>query len=200
MMTYIVKTAASRAELDRAETFTLGNVYLSRGYNPVTTAKLVYVPGEGIYCRMECLEANPKAVVTEPDGPTYKDSCLEWFINCAPEKGDEYLNFEANSIGTLHCKYGKDRFFRSVLPPEVTRPKAAAEVKEDSWSVDYLLPDGTIKAVFGKDGLKSGDVLAANFYKCGDETEVPHFESWSRIILEKLDFHRPEFFGRLIME
>ena len=200
MMTYTVKSVRSRIELDSAPALKLENFYLSRGYNPETRARLVYVPGEGLYCRMECSEINPRAVITEPDGDTYKDSCMEWFINCAPEKGNEYLNFEANSAGILHCKLGKDRYARRALEADIRRPEAKAAVMEDRWQVEYFLPDETVKQVFGKDGLKPGDVLAANFYKCGDETACPHFESWSPIILEKLDFHRPDFFGRLVIE
>ena len=41
--------------------------------------------------------------------------------------------------------------------------------------------------------------LRANFYKCGDKTAHPHYLSWSPIHTEKPDFHRPEFFGELIL-
>lgn len=41
--------------------------------------------------------------------------------------------------------------------------------------------------------------IKANFYKCGDETSVPHYVSWSPIEVENPDFHRPEFFGELVL-
>lgn len=39
--------------------------------------------------------------------------------------------------------------------------------------------------------------MKANFYKCGDGLTVPHYLSWSPIVTEKPDFHRPEFFNQI---
>ena len=41
--------------------------------------------------------------------------------------------------------------------------------------------------------------LLGNFYKCGDATLLPHYLSWSQIDTEQPDFHRPEFFGELLL-
>jgi hypothetical protein len=41
--------------------------------------------------------------------------------------------------------------------------------------------------------------LRANFYKWGDGTSVPHYLTWSHIVTETPDFHRPEFFGELFL-
>ena len=200
MKEYTVIIADSPAALETAPRLRLEHFVPADGFCPETTAALVYVPGTGLFCRMRSEESSPRALVTEPDGDTYKDSCMEWFINCAPEQGDAYLNFEANPLGTLHCKLGKDRYVRQALPAEVLRPQAKALVGDGFWQVDYLLPDETIRAVFGKDGLKSGDVLKSNFYKCGDETATPHWGMWSEVRLSRLDFHRPDFFGTLIVK
>ena len=45
-----------------------------------------------------------------------------------------------------------------------------------------------------------GQTIKANFYKCGDELQTPHFLSWNPINIEKPDFHRPDFFGSLEFE
>ena len=42
--------------------------------------------------------------------------------------------------------------------------------------------------------------IKANFYKCGDELQTPHFLSWNPIQIEQPDFHRPDFFGTLEFE
>ncbi|MEI3342563.1 MAG: carbohydrate-binding family 9-like protein [Coprobacter fastidiosus] len=39
--------------------------------------------------------------------------------------------------------------------------------------------------------------LYANFYKCADNSSLPHYLSWSPIETENPDFHRPEFFGEI---
>jgi hypothetical protein len=46
----------------------------------------------------------------------------------------------------------------------------------------------------------SGKKIKANFYKCGDKTEEPHYLSWSPIDTPEPDFHVPSFFGLLEME
>ncbi|MCF0164164.1 MAG: hypothetical protein HUJ92_02685, partial [Bacteroidales bacterium] len=45
-----------------------------------------------------------------------------------------------------------------------------------------------------------GAQMTANFYKCGDDTAVPHFLSWNPIPIEKPSFHRPDHFGKIIFE
>jgi hypothetical protein len=45
-------------------------------------------------------------------------------------------------------------------------------------------------------GLKA----TANFYKCGDGTPEPHFVTWNPVGTENPDYHRPEFFGKVLFE
>ena len=196
---YTVKTVSSRGEIADTEKVRISSFRDGSGYQPETTAALVYVKGEGLLCRMECIEAEPRAVITEFNGDTYKDSCMEFFINCAPEKGDYYLNLEGNAIGTLHCKYGKDRYVRTPLEEGVRLPEAKAEILSDRWTVEYFIPLETVKAVFGKEDLLPGDGMTGNFYKCGDDTEAPHYGMWSPVTQERLDFHVPAFFGQFII-
>ena len=42
--------------------------------------------------------------------------------------------------------------------------------------------------------------LRANLYKCGDKLCSPHFLSWSKVELEKPNFHSPQFFGELTFD
>jgi len=46
----------------------------------------------------------------------------------------------------------------------------------------------------------NGKTMRANFYKCGDKLQTPHFLSWAPIDLPKPKFHCPEFFGELVFE
>lgn len=46
----------------------------------------------------------------------------------------------------------------------------------------------------------AGQILKANFYKCGDRCRSPHFLSWCAIQSPQPDFHRPEDFGYLVLE
>ena len=42
------------------------------------------------------------------------------------------------------------------------------------------------------------EMLRANFYKCADGTSVPHYLSWSHIGTDTSDFHRLEFFCKIL--
>lgn len=72
------------------------------------------------------------------------------------------------------------------------------QVGEVTWEVALVIP----YTAFFKHQLTSldGRTIKANFYKCGDELQTPHFLSWNPIEIEKPDFHRPDFFGTLEME
>lgn len=199
MKSYTIQTVEARGEIVNAPVVRVDSFRDGSGYEPETTAAVVYVKGEGLLCRMECRETNPKAVITAFNGDTYKDSCLEFFINCAPEQGEYYLNLEGNAIGTLHCKYGKDRFGRMPLAEGIPFPACTAEILPDRWRAEYFLSLETIRAVFGKEELLPGDILKGNFYKCGDETDHPHYGMWSPVTQERLDFHVPAFFGQFII-
>ena len=56
-----------------------------------------------------------------------------------------------------------------------------------------------IETVYGNADYQTGRVIRANFYKCGDETPIPHFGMWSPVDNETPDFHRPEYFGKFIL-
>ena len=70
-----------------------------------------------------------------------------------------------------------------------TRAKISSE-----WSCD--VPGGKVTAQMC---IRDREIKA-NFYKCGDELQTPHFLSWNPIKIENPDFHRPDFFGTLEFE
>ena len=64
-----------------------------------------------------------------------------------------------------------------------------------NWRVTLVIPFELI----GVDPEALPEKLRANIYKCGDKTAHPHFLSWSPVGTPSPDFHRPEFFGELIL-
>ena len=44
-----------------------------------------------------------------------------------------------------------------------------------------------------------GAVLRGNLYKCGDETDHPHYACFHNIDWAKPDYHRPEFFATFVL-
>lgn len=171
-------------------------------YRPKVFGQLCFIPEKGFRLKMTCYETNPLAKYENPDEMVCKDSCMEFFVNFFPNADSTgYLNFEANSKGTLLLYYGKDRNSRtSVRELGLTPPKVNAVLFEDHWEYEILIPLTFIRAVYGQDCFVPGSVLKGNFYKCGDDTASPHYGSWSPISNPTPDFHRPEFFGDLVLE
>lgn len=151
-------------------------------------------------------EASVRAKYGEDNGSVWTDSCVEFFS--IPAGDDIYYNIECNCIGTILVGAGATRNNRERAPQEVMdkvqrwaslgRKPFGEVVEETNWEVALIIP----YTVFFKHQLTSLDecVVKANFYKCGDELQTPHFLSWNPIPIEKPDFHRPDHFGTLKME
>jgi hypothetical protein len=69
---------------------------------------------------------------------------------------------------------------------------------QTAWELALVIP----ATVFSKYPirLEEGAHLRANFYKCGDLLQTPHFLSWAPIDLPQPKFHCPEFFGEVTFE
>ena len=150
-------------------------------------------------------EKHIRAVETRTNGEVYKDSCVEFFIS--PD-GENYYNFEFSCIGTIHLAFGSGRGNRKFVEPATvekieiksTLGNKPFEAKSGhyEWEMMIRIPIES----FAYSNLESFNELkaAANFYKCGDETAVPHFVTWNPVKTESPDYHRPEFFGKVSFE
>lgn len=142
-----------------------------------------------------------RAMEMEDNGSMWEDSCVEFFVQ--DPSGEKYYNFELSCAGRLLAAEGANRNDRPRRGAEVlnrvrrfTTVEGAPFQKDGgiySWTAGMLIP----MDLFGAAGVKE---LRANFYKCGDKTAHMHFVSWNPIDLPKPDFHRPDFFGELILK
>ena len=168
--------------------------------SPKTTFKLLRGP-EGLSVLMHTEETNLRAVECE-NGDVCNDSCMEFFYKPSPWD-TRYFNFEVNPKGTMHLGLGADRFDR-VMITEREALDIVTVVDNKGWSVKYYIPDSLINEWFpDEERLSSGNksrIVRANFYKCGDKTEKPHYAAWSNIDTELDDFHVPDFFGALVFK
>lgn len=172
-----------------------------------TWAKLVYVKDWGFLCRMTCIEDSPVATYTTFDDPVCLDSCMEFFAIF--DGGKNYLNFEANALGTMCLQYGMSRESRRTALRYLKADemfKAVPAVEDGRWSITYEIPIEKLQAFYGEDltadTFVSGYTFTGNFYKTGgkDNTGNEHYAMWNEVDTENPDFHRPEFFGKLIIE
>ena len=178
-------------------------------YRPKTYARVFYTDTH-FHIKFVTHENEVRAVNTKTNEPVYQDSCVEFFVNPNPEKDNRYMNFETNCIGTMLLGIGKDRNGRTLVTDQKDyesfgiktsiNPGEAENFKGEWWSIEYKIPYTFIEKIYGKVDFTSGKKMNANFYKCGDCTKYPHYGSWNEITAPNPDFHRPEFFGDLILE
>jgi len=148
----------------------------------------------------------PRARIAEVNGPVYRDSCVEFFFS--PLADGVYYNFEFNCAGVPYCAYGRKRGDRTLLDPAlvdtIARSSSLGSAPLDesarisSWGLAVCIPIG----IFRDCGLKGFGGLTArgNFYKCGDDTALPHYLSWNPVCTPRPDFHRYDYFGSLVFE
>lgn len=174
-------------------------------YRPDVRFRIAHT-ADAILLHFKVKEAGVRAKYGEDNGAVWTDSCVEFFS--IPAGDGVYYNIECNCIGTILIGAGPARNNREHAPAEVTqlvkrwsslgnRP-FEERVGETAWEVALVIPYGAFfkHRIEGLDGKK----VRANFYKCGDELQTPHFLSWNPIGVEKPDFHRPDFFGELEFE
>jgi hypothetical protein len=180
-------------------------LWLDNGYHPPVEARLCW-SGRFLHVRFRVEEPRVRVRYMKFQDPVYKDSCVEFFIDAFPGLERGYVNFETNAAGTLLAAFGPDRSARTPLWPEdLAEFEIAASIRgpidgtygAEAWTVEYRVPLGLFEKLYGR-GIAPGHRAAANFYKCGDETEVPHYGAWCPVAAPKPDFHRPADFGELV--
>lgn len=146
-----------------------------------------------------------RAVNTKDFMSVWEDSCVEFFMQRKGEK--TYRNFEFNVHGVLlaskHETRNSSEKFSEELMSSIKRFTTITHIYKSNrqlsdWTLYAEIPKDAIG--FSQDEKLSQQTIGANFYKCGDETNEPHFISWNPIDLPKPDFHVPQFFGELMFE
>lgn len=173
-------------------------------YRPEVEFRLAHT-GDALLLHYRVKEASVRAVAGEDNGRVWEDACVEFFSS--PEADGTYYNIECNCIGTVLVGGGAPGN-RGHAPQEVLdrvlrwsslgRAPFEERVGECRWEVALVVPSSVyyLHDVASLDGR----TMRANFYKCGDLLQTPHFLSWNPISLEKPNFHCPDFFGTLHLE
>ncbi len=166
-------------------------------YRPFTFCKMGVV-GDTLTAMLKCYESEPRAVYSKRDDPMYLDSCLEFFV--APVEGRaEYVNVESNSKGAFLCEFGDGKYNRRLsadlteLSPQVT-PFFGEDENGEFWGVKVELTKGFICSIYNCDDFSYGSIKA-NFYKCGDGCEIPHYIAFAPVTTLPPGFHNPDCFA-----
>lgn len=174
-------------------------------YKPVVKFRIAHTDNS-ILLQYKVKEASVRAKYGNDNGSVWTDSCVEFFL--IPGNDNTYYNFECNCIGTVLLGAGSGRNDREHAGQEVMetikrwaslgREPFEERIGETEWEVALIIP----YTAFFKNQVNSldGRDIRANFYKCGDELQTPHFLSWNPIGVENPNFHLPEYFGILRFE
>ncbi|MGI6732213.1 MAG: carbohydrate-binding family 9-like protein [Anaerovoracaceae bacterium] len=194
----IIQGKSAEADFLKAETAQVTTFPWNCQYQPITTAQMISME-DHFAIKMETNEKKPRIVVNELNGPVYTDSCMEFFFMPDPQHSNRYINWEFNPMGTLFISIGTNRFDRVNL--DIPNYKELFNVKAwinlEGWGLEYKIPYKFLQGFFPEFSAKPGAMMRGNFYKCGDETEHPHYGVWADIDLPAPDFHSPDFFGTL---
>ncbi len=167
-------------------------------YKPIVAFDTAY-SDRYFYIRYFVKGFSLKAVYDKDDSNVHKDSCVEFFMQRVGEQ--EYINFEFNCIGTCDSGRRVSRDAKTSLSAEeyasIKRYSSLEEVAfpEKKGVYEWELLVAIPLSVMGLDPKQMPEKIKGNFYKCADETEYPHFVSWSPIDLPSPNFHCPQFFG-----
>ncbi|MDR0892867.1 MAG: hypothetical protein LBN24_09670 [Mediterranea sp.] len=174
-------------------------------YKPQAAFRIAHTQ-DAILLNYRVKEGSIRAKYGKDNGSVWTDSCVEFFS--IPGADGIYYNLECNCIGTVLLAAGPARNQREQAPLTTTaqilrwsslgRTPFEERIGETEWEVALVIP----YTAFFKHHITSldGQEVKANFYKCGDELQTPHFLSWNPIDVPQPDFHRPEFFGTLEFE
>ncbi len=207
MKTYQIRYAANRAEfakrMEEDPWAPIANFPWPCPGHPEAEAMLCH-DADGLWVALRAREEKLRAVVTQQNGPVYTDSCLEFFLNPAPDAQDRYINFECNPCGVMLVEVGREKSKRTLVDTIDTRALFGIEALDKvedyqggQWTLVYHIPFSFLQELIPEFNPKSHAPMAGNFYKCGDATEAPHWACWNPIDLPQPMFHCPAFFGRL---
>ena len=171
-------------------------------YKPITVFSIARSE-DSIFIKFNVHGSMLKAVYSQDQSPVREDSCVEFF--CKLPDSEHYINFEFNCIGTCRASRRKSRTedVTNFSLDELSLIKRYSSLgrrvfKEMEGLFEW---DLTVKIPFSLIGIDPENLpecLLANFYKCADDTDSPHYVTWNPVVSENPDFHRPEYFGKLI--
>ncbi len=200
-----VDRVGARGTLDDVSWSRVPAVALRRaqdGADPLqaTTVRIAH-DVDALLLRFDCSDRDIWATHTRRDAPLWEEEAIELFV--APGEGDpsEYCEIEVNPLGAIFDARvsnpdGRRDSMRvdsawnaAGLVVEVSRPSPR------SWRAEIVVPwsdlcEGTPPRVW-----------RANFFRIERPPHgAPEFSCWSPTLTDPPDFHKPAFFGRLVLQ
>lgn len=167
---------------------------------PKTKATVGWNDG-GFILHLESKENNLRMVEHEHNSMVCQDSCMEFFVQPSPKTDERYFNIEINPNGAVNMSIRYDRKrSQKIQNDDIALLSVKPTILNDGWAVDYLIPLELIKKHIPTYVHQKGAIIRANFFKCGDLTDHPHYLTFANINTPTPDFHRPECFAEFVLE
>ena len=176
----------------------INELYKTEATDISAQAQMCY-DDEALYVHLSAKEKDIRAELFGPLEEVCEDSCLEFFF--APIAGDRrYLNIECNFNGAMYLGFGSGPSDLIRLVPE--HPSIIPQIQKtaDGWEISYTIPYTYIRQFFPEFAPCSGYTTRANFYKCAEKTNPPHFLCWSLVVKQPWSFHNYDRFGTVHFE
>ncbi|OGS20823.1 MAG: hypothetical protein A2252_00200 [Elusimicrobia bacterium RIFOXYA2_FULL_39_19] len=195
----------NKSQWESANELTIDNYPWYKGGDKQKTSVKLLHNNTSIFLLFVCEDKHSYSENTALNSLVCLDSCVEFFAD--PGTGS-YINLEMNCCGTVLLGYGPDRYSRILVNPEhasqikifksVTGKTKAESADDKQWLLEVEVPVKMIEDFIKvKIGALSGQEWKANFFRCGGKTD-DQYASWLSIQAPKPDFHRPEYFGKII--
>ncbi len=180
------------------------------GFRPEAQAKMMY-DDENIYLIFHVKDRYVRCLTNNINGPVWEDGAVEFFF--APDAGQPllYFNLETNCGGTplMHFNLVPRKESKALTVDDIKKIEIAhtlpqiidPEMKDPvTWTLEYRIPLAMLEKYSPVTHPAKGVVWKANFYKIAENSSNPHYITWSLVENDKPDFHKPQFFGKLLFQ
>jgi hypothetical protein len=177
-------------------------------HRPAVSTKLLY---DEKYLYLSFLVEDRYVIATarRHQDPVCIDSCVEFFFTPGVELEEGYFNVEVNCGGTVLLHHQLERGKSQIAFPDesidrmevrhsLPRLVSPEIVEPVTWTVRYRLAFDDLESIAPVRRPGPGVVWRGNFYKCADRCSHPHWLTWAKVDRIAPDFHRKEYFGRIV--
>lgn len=177
----------------------INNKYLDTNNDVSAYAQLCY-DDQKFYVRFVKTEPTTLATHTGELGMPCEDSCVEIFFSPVPND-NRYINLEFNANGCVFFGFGtniKDLFRITTINQNTSALFCPKITKTNSgWELEIAIEYSLIKRIFGQFDINNTEYLLANFYACSDNSNPPHYLSWSKVTATPFTFHDKNSFAKI---
>ena len=166
-----------------------------------TVARVCY-DLQALYVRFDCDDRDIWGTYTQRDEPIYDEEVVEVFVGPGEADPIHYYEFEVSPNGVLFdaeiYNPSSERADIVIAPDwncEGIRWQAGRNDAERHWWAIMVIPWLSVMPPGGLPAL-----WRANFYRIERPRDAgPEFSCWSPTMTQPADFHKPAYFGTLVL-